>query len=298
MPLRVTILTTITLIAFAANSLLCRMALAPDLIDPVAFTVIRLASGVAVLVPLARLISEPRPTGRSAGSWRSGLALFVYAMAFSLAYVSLETGTGALILFGSVQATMIGAALWQGERPTPREWVGLIVAMGGLVYLVLPGITAPDPAGAALMFASGVGWGVYSLRGKGRTAPIAATAGNFARALPLAAAGLLVVWGTLHASPRGLVLAVTSGAVTSGLGYVVWYITLRDLTATRAAIVQLAVPVIAAVGGILVLAEAPTARLAVASVMILGGIGGATAARNRATTALVRNHQSGDHRSP
>jgi len=273
------LLTVVTLVAFAANSLLCRMALAPDLIDPVAFTVIRLGSGVAVLVPLAAWTSEPRPEGRPAGSWRSGLALFVYAMAFSLAYVSLETGMGALILFGSVQATMIGAGLWQGERPRAHEWIGLVVAMAGLVYLVLPGIAAPDPVGVGLMVASGVGWGVYSLRGKGRTAPIAATAGNFARALPFALAGLLIAWGTLHASPHGIALAVTSGAVTSGLGYVIWYIALRGLTATRAAIVQLAVPVIAAAGGIVVLAEEPTARLAIASVLILGGVGGAIVAR-------------------
>jgi drug/metabolite transporter (DMT)-like permease len=277
--LRVAFLTAITLIAFAANSLLCRMALAPDLIDPVAFTVIRLGSGVAVLIPLATWISEPPPEGRPAGSWRSGFALFVYAMAFSLAYVSLETGMGALILFGSVQATMIGAGLWQGERPRAREWVGLITAMAGLVYLVLPGITAPDPLGALLMVASGVGWGVYSLRGKGRTAPVAATAGNFSRALPFAVAGLFIAWGTLHASPRGVALAVTSGAFTSGLGYVIWYIALRGLTATRAAIVQLAVPVIAAAGGIAVLAEEPTPRLAIASVLILGGVGGAVVAR-------------------
>ena len=272
------------------------MALAPELIDPVAFTAIRLGSGVAVLVPLAALSPEQRPQGRRAGSWRSGFALFVYAMAFSLAYVSLETGMGALILFGSVQATMIGAGLWQGERPQAREWVGLVVAIAGLVYLVLPGISAPDPVGAALMTASGIGWGIYSLRGKGRSAPVATTAGNFARALPLALASLAVVWGTLHTSPRGVALAVSSGAVTSGLGYVIWYITLRDLTATRAAIVQLAVPVIAAAGGIVVLAEEPTARLAIASVMILGGVGAATVARGRQTAALVRKHRSGDYR--
>jgi len=185
---------------------------------------------------------------------------------------------GALILFGSVQATMIGVGLWRGERPKVREWVGLVTAMGGLVYLVLPGIAAPDPVGALLMLVSGVGWGVYSLRGKGSVAPVAATAGNFARTLPLAALGVVIAWGTLHATPRGVGLAVTSGAVTSGLGYVIWYLALRGLTATRAAIVQLAVPVIAAVGGIVVLAEEPTTRLAVASVLILGGVGAAVLA--------------------
>lgn len=296
MSFRVVILTTVTLVAFAANSLLCRMALAPDRIDPVTFVFIRLASGVAVLIPLAAAMSEPRPEGRRAGSWRSGFALFVYAMAFSLAYVSLETGMGALILFGSVQATMIGAGLWQGERPSAREWVGLIVAMAGLVYLVLPGLSAPNPAGAALMVASGVGWGMYSLRGRGSKAPIAATAGNFTRALPLAVAGLVIAWGTTHASPRGVAIAAVSGSVTSGLGYVIWYVTLRHLTATRAAIVQLAVPVIAAAGGIAFLSEKPTVRLAIASLMILGGVGGATVARGREVEALASNKHAGDHR--
>ena len=277
-------LTSVTLLAFAANSLLCRMALAPDLIDPVAFTAIRLGSGVAVLVPLSALISEPRPSGQSAGSWRSSFALFLYAMAFSLAYVSLETGMGALILFGSVQATMIGLGLWRGERPQLREWLGLITGMGGLVYLVLPGIAAPDPVGALLMVGSGVGWGVYSLRGKGSVTPVAATAGNFVRTLPFAVLGLVIAWGSLHATPRGVALAVLSGAVTSGLGYVLWYLALRGLTATRAAIVQLAVPVLAAVGGIIVLAEEPTARLAIASALILGGVAGAVVARGSAST--------------
>jgi drug/metabolite transporter (DMT)-like permease len=261
------------------------MALASDLIDPVVFTVIRLGSGVAILVPLSALMSEPRQEARLSGSWKSGLALFVYAMAFSLAYVSLETGVGALILFGSVQATMIGAALRQGERPRPQEWVGLVVAMAGLVYLVLPGMTAPNPLGAVLMLASGVGWGVYSLRGKGSLAPVAGTAGNFARALAFAIAslivGLFMSWEVLRASSRGAALAMISGALTSGLGYVIWYIALRDLTATRAAIVQLAVPVIAAAAGIVVLGEEPSARLAIASLMVLGGVGGAILARNR-----------------
>jgi drug/metabolite transporter (DMT)-like permease len=272
------------------------MALAPDLIDPVAFTLIRLGSGAAVLLPLSAGMSEPLPKGQPAGSWGSGLSLFVYAMAFSLAYVSLETGTGALLLFGSVQVTMIGAALYQGERPKAQEWLGLTVAMAGLVYLVLPGVSAPNPVGATLMVASGVGWGVYSLRGKGRPAPIAATAGNFARALPFALAGLAIGWGSLHATPRGVVFAVTSGALTSGLGYVIWYITLRDLTATRAAIVQLAVPVIAAAGGIVVLSEEPTTRLGVASVAILGGVAAAIVAQGRNTAPLVSNQEDGEYR--
>jgi drug/metabolite transporter (DMT)-like permease len=272
-------LTVVTLIAFAANSLLCRMALGPRLIDPVAFTVIRLASGVAILVPLAWFLGRDRRLP-PAGSWLSSMALFGYAMAFSLAYVSLETGMGALILFGSVQLTMIGVGLWQGERPKLQEWLGLVVAMAGLSYLVWPGIAAPNPVGAALMVASGAAWGVYSLRGKQNRDPVAATAGNFARALPWAAAALLLSWRRLHAAPLGVLWAVVSGAITSGLGYVIWYRALRGLTATRAAIVQLAVPLIAAAGGVLVLGEEPTVRLAVASILILGGVAGAVVARH------------------
>jgi len=278
--LGVILLTAITLVAFAANSLLCRMALAPRLIDPVAFTVIRLASGAAILVPLSMFLGGQLPPKRPQGSWRSSAALFVYAMAFSLAYVSLETGMGALILFGSVQLTMIGVGLWQGERPKLQEWLGLAVAMAGLVYLVWPGISAPDPLGASLMLASGVAWGVYSLRGKQSRDPVAATAGNFMRTLPLATVALLLSWSSLQAAPRGLVLAVVSGAITSGLGYVIWYLALRGLTATRAAIVQLAVPLIAAAGGIAFLAEDPTARLAISSVLILGGVAGALVAKS------------------
>jgi len=278
--LGVILLTAVTLVAFAANSLLCRMALAPRLIDPVAFTVIRLTSGVVILVPLSMFLGEACPQRRPQGSWRSSAALFVYAMAFSLAYVSLETGMGALILFGSVQLTMIGVGLWQGERPKLQEWLGLAVAMAGLVYLVWPGISAPDPLGASLMIASGAAWGVYSLRGKQSRDPVAATAGNFARTLPFGAIALLLSWPSLQAAPRGLVLAVVSGSLTSGLGYVIWYLALRGLTATRAAIVQLAVPLIAAAGGIVFLAEDATARLAIASVLILGGVAGAAVAKS------------------
>jgi len=273
------LLTVVTLIAFAANSLLCRMALAAQLIDPVAFTTIRLGSGVAALVPLTSLMSEQRPEAGSVGSWRSGLALFVYAMAFSLAYLSLETGMGALILFGSVQATMIGWGIVHGERPHLREWLGLGVAMAGLIYLLLPGIAAPDPAGALLMATSGAGWGIYSLRGKGSAAPVATTSSNFVRTLPFAAVSIVLAWGSVHTTARGVALAIVSGALTSGLGYVLWYMALRALTTTRAAIVQLAVPVIAAAGGIIVLAEAPTLRLAIASALILGGIGAAVLTR-------------------
>ncbi len=275
------VLTVVALIAFAANSLFCRMALAPDLIDPVGFTAIRLASGAAVLVPLSAFVAEPRRKEKPAASWSSSLALFVYAIGFSLAYVSLETGVGALILFGAVQATMIGGGLLSGERPQLGEWLGLLVAMGGLVYLVLPGMAAPDPVGVALMLASGIGWGIYSVRGKESVTPVATTAGNFVRAVPLALLGVAIAWASLHAERRGVGLALVSGAVTSGLGYVLWYMALRGLTATRAAIVQLVVPVLAAAGGIAFLAEEPTMRLGVSTALILGGVAGAILTQRR-----------------
>ena len=188
----VVVLTAFTLVAFAANSLLCRMALGGELIDPVSFTTLRLVSGAIILVPISRLAAESPPAfsrqgPERHGSWGSGLALFAYAIAFSLAYVSLDAGMGALILFGCVQATMIGAGLKAGERPHPVQWLGLITALGGLVYLVSPGIAAPDPLGTFVMSISGIAWGVYSVRGKGVAAPVLSTAANFARAAPMAA---------------------------------------------------------------------------------------------------------------
>lgn len=267
----VAFLTGVTLIAFAANSLLCRMALGGELIDPVSFTALRLASGAAVLAPLSRLSGGLRPLS-AAGSWLSGLALFVYAISFSLAYVSLDTGMGALILFGTVQIAMIGAGLWWGERPHVLVWLGLAAALGGLAYLVWPGIAAPDGLGATLMAVAGAAWGTYSLRGRGEAAPVSATAGNFLRTVPMAAVGGALAVSIAHAESAGIILALVSGTLTSGLGYVVWYRALRGLTATRAAVVQLLVPVIAAFGGVIFLAERLSLRLTVASVLILGGV--------------------------
>lgn len=273
------ILTGVTLIAFASNSVLCRMALGGHRIDPVSFTTLRLASGAAMLAALARLTAAPRATGTPMGSWASAIALFTYAVAFSLALVSLTAGMGALVLFSAVQATMIGGGVLAGERPRRIQWMGLAVALAGLVYLVSPGLTAPDPAGVALMTLAGAAWGVYSLRGKQSTAPVPTNAGNFARTVPLAlAASLLAVRGA-RAEWSGVALALGSGAIASALGYVLWYHVLRGLTRTQAAIVQLLVPVLAATGGVLLLGEQPSARLAVASVLILGGVAFAVLAR-------------------
>ena len=267
---RTVLYTASALVAFAANSLLCRQALGHTAIDAASFSTIRLASGAATLLAIA-MASRRGPIGFR-GTWRSGALLFLYAVPFSFAYVSLGAGTGALILFGSVQATMFAGALRTGARPPAVQWTGLLIALSGLVYLVIPGLAAPSPLGCALMTLAGGAWGVYSLRGGGATDPLAETAGNFVRALPFAA-GISVATAAHAAwSFEGAMLAVLSGALASGLGYVAWYSALSGLGITRAATVQLAVPVLAAVGGVAFLAERLTARLVVAAALILGGV--------------------------
>ncbi|HKQ98508.1 MAG TPA: DMT family transporter [Candidatus Polarisedimenticolia bacterium] len=279
--------TPIALVAFATNSWLCRYALRDGAIDAASFTALRLLSGALLLVPLARTL-EPATGSRRTLVRPAAAALFGYAIAFSLAYLSLDTGVGALIAFGAVQTTMIGVGLATGERPGARQWVGLLLATGGLVYLVAPGVSAPAPVGAALMAVAGISWGVYSLLGRGESRPIAATAANFAGA---SVAGILcpavatLLGAPLHVTPRGALLAVASGALTSGLGYVAWYAALRSLSATTAAIVQLATPVLVAIGGVLFLGEHPGTRLAPASLLILGGIALAVVAGPRAAGA-------------
>ena len=283
-------LTAVTMVAFAANSLLCRLALGGSLVDPVSFTTIRLVSGAVAFVAISRVMTglgEPRT---AKGSWGSGFALFAYAAAFSLAYVSLSTGMGALILFGAVQVTMLGAGLMAGERLTPAQWAGSIAAIGGLVYLVLPGISAPDPVGALLMCVSGIAWGVYSIRGRGVSTPVAMTAASFLRASPFAIVASGVALSSRHMEPAGVLIATASGVVTSGIGYVLWYTVLRSITTAQASIVQLSVPVIAAFGGVAFLSEHLSARLVVASVVILGGVALAVitgpSTRNRATRTV------------
>jgi drug/metabolite transporter (DMT)-like permease len=263
-------LSAITLVAFAANSLLCRGALGPAAIDPIGFTLLRLVSGAVTLLIVVRLLGL---SAARAGSWAGGVTLFLYAIAFSFAYVSVDAGTGALILFAAVQATMIGVGIKRGERPSLLQWSGLALAMSGLVYLLRPGQVAPDPAGALLMGVAGVSWGIYSVLGRGEKHPVAATAGNFARAVPFIAIVALIGFPRLFFTERGVSLAVSSGAVASGLGYVLWYAALRGLSHTQAAVMQLAVPLLAAFGGAALLAETPTLRLWVASAMILGGVG-------------------------
>ncbi len=266
---RVAALTTLAMTAFASNSLLCRLALRHTDIDPASFTTIRLASGAAMLWLLVQL----RPgSATGGGNWRSALALVVYAAGFSFAYVSLPASTGALLLFGAVQATMIGHGIWRGERLRRLQILGLALALGGLVSLLAPGLSAPPLRGAFLMLAAGVAWGVYSLRGKGQGDPGRVTAGNFLRAVPMTVLLSLALRGAVSLDSTGIWYAVLSGAMASGLGYVIWYTGLPALRATSAATVQLSVPVLAALGGIAFLGEALTLRLALASTAILGGI--------------------------
>jgi drug/metabolite transporter (DMT)-like permease len=267
------LLTAITMAFFAANSVLARLALRAGEIDAASFTAVRIAAGAAALALAMSFRREGIRASRRHGSLRSAFALFSYAIAFSFAYLSLSASTGALVLFAAVQITMLGIGIARGEWPRPWEWTGLGVAFGGLVYLVYPGLTAPSPIGVFLMTVSGVAWGYYSLAAKGVPSPIAATAGNFTRAVPLAAVTLIVIWriGQPHASWSGVGLAATSGAVTSGLGYALWYVALRDLRTSFAGVVQLTVPVLTAVAGVTLLGEQLTWRLALASVAILGG---------------------------
>ncbi|MDY7511047.1 DMT family transporter [Ralstonia wenshanensis] len=277
--LRTVLLTSITMVAFASNSLLCRLALQHAAIDAASFSSIRLVSGAVVLAVLARAGAGRAPLARV--DWAAATMLFVYVVFFSFAYLTLSAGTGALILFGAVQLTMLAAGLRAGERFEALGWAGFALAAGGLVYLVSPGVTAPTPLGAALMTVAGIAWGVYSLRGRGLDNPLAATAGNFLRAAPMALALSMLLYDRAHASPAGILLALASGALTSGIGYVIWYAALKGLSAIRAAAVQLSVPPIAAFGAVLFLAEPLTPRLAVASAAILGGIALVLASRTQ-----------------
>ena len=263
------LLTAAAMVAFAANSVLCRLALGAGLIDAASFATVRTTAGALLLAGI--LFVRRRPvTARP--NWRSVIALYLYMAFFAFAYLSLSAGTGALILFGAVQLTMFTVALRGGEHFSTASWAGLVIAIAGLVYLVSPGLAAPDPLGAALMAVAGVAWGAYSLVGRSAADPVEATAHNFLYAVPLVAATSLAFAGDFQVSAAGAGYAALSGAVASGIGYVIWYAALRGLSGTGAATVQLSVPVIAAIGGVLLLSEAVTMRLVVASAATLGGV--------------------------
>jgi drug/metabolite transporter (DMT)-like permease len=267
--MRLILLTTLAMLAFAANSVLARLAFATAHAEPLTYTGIRLASGAVVLLALLALRQRPI---RVAGSWPAAAALFGYALAFSIAYLMLGAGTGALILFASVQLGILGWAVYRGDRPGALEWLGLALAFAGFAWLVAPGLVAPDPLGALLMVGSGLCWAAYTLMGRGSTSPLSDTAGNFIRAS--ATAPILVAIGLVghQFDPMAAAYAIASGAIASGLGYAIWYTALPALTRTRAAIVQLTVPAIAALGGIIFIGEPLTARLIVATLAIIGGI--------------------------
>ena len=277
-------LTAAALAAFAANSILCRLALGSGALDAASFTTVRIVSGALALV-LVGGVRRGSVASRG-GSWIEAFLLFLYAVAFSFAYRSLSAGTGALVLFSSVQITMIAAGLRSGERPASREWAAWLLAVGGLLGLVWPGLTAPPASGAALMGLAGAAWGGYSLRGRGSADPVAATRGNFVRAVLPAVCVSLICAPNLHGSSTGITLAIFSGAGASGLGYVIWFAALRGLTATRAAIVQLSVPVLVAAAGGLFLSETPSLRLLLSATAILGGV--AMAVLGRRPVALTR----------
>jgi len=279
--IKILLLTVIAMLAFAANSLLCRLALGQGLIDAASFASLRIVSGALVL----GLMMWPawRSRGRAPLNQWAVITLFFYMFFFAFAYRSLGAATGALILFGSVQLTMFSAALRIGERFSGMAWTGLVLAVAGLVYLVLPGVTAPDPLGTLLMTVAGISWGFYSLLGRYAPDPLEATANNFIFCVPLAMLVSGAFLGELHVTSAGLLIAVVSGALASGLGYVVWYAALRGLTASRAATVQLSVPAIAALGGVVFLGEGITVRLLLSSAATLGGIAIVLAQRARRT---------------
>lgn len=240
-------------------------------IDAASFSAIRLASGAVTLLMLV-IVSRRQVSWKQCGNWTSALMLFLYVITFSFAYRSLSAGTGALILFGAVQMTMVLGALRSGESPTRVGWLGIVMAVAGLAYLLLPGLSAPSPAGAALMLISGMAWGIYSLLGRQTDGALLNTAGNFIRALPMIAVVSLISIPQMHISTEGIILAVLSGALASGVGYAIWYTALTGLTTTHAAVVQLSVPVLTAIGGVVFLAEAISGRLILSSIMILCGI--------------------------
>ncbi len=263
--------TSIALIAFAANSVLCRLALGENTIDAAGFTIIRLLSGALVLFVILK-INNSNNSSYSKGSWPASLMLFLYAITFSFAYVTLDTGTGALILFGSVQISMILLSLISGNRLHITEWMGVSIAFAGFVYLIFPSVTAPSVIGFLLMTVAGIAWGIYTLKGRGSDNPLMETTYNFLRTVPLVIILSIITVQNAYFSYEGVLLAVLSGGIASGIGYTIWYFALGGLSATQAAVVQLSVPVIAASGGVIFVSEAITLRLILSALMILGGI--------------------------
>jgi drug/metabolite transporter (DMT)-like permease len=272
---RTTFLASIALLAFAGNSVLCRLALIDNSIDPLSFTAVRLTSGALILLLL--VFSRSASAGKTAisnetGSWYAAIMLFAYAVLFSWAYVSMDTATGALILFASVQITMVLMSLIKGNRLSLGEWLGLLVSAFGFIYLVAPEVQKPSMSGFVMMMFSGVAWAAYTIKGQAAQDALRVTAFNFLRTIPLLLVLLIVMLGQPTITSRGVLLAVASGAITSGLGYAVWYAALQHLATTNAAVIQLLVPILAAIGGLSLAGEALSMRLVVSALLVLGGI--------------------------
>lgn len=270
-PWQVLTLTILAMIAFAANSIFCRLALGKSLIDPASFTTIRIGAGTLTLIVLVQISNRHSLSGEHS-HWLGAISLFAYAALFSFAYISLTTATGALILFGAVQVTMIGYGIFKGDRPTGSMWIGIGLAVGGLIYLLLPGASAPPLWGAILMIGAGIAWGIYSLIGKGSRFPLQNTRTNFQRSLAITLMLSLILINQIEVSFAGVMLAIASGALASGIGYALWYATLPYLKASQASTIQLSVPLIASAGGIVFMQEPLSFRLIAASAAILGGI--------------------------
>ncbi len=268
---KTTLLTALALIAFAANSILCRYALEHNQIDAASFTNLRLLSGALMLALIISLHRQPSHS-RSKGSWFAGFMLFSYACAFSFAYLELGAAMGALILFGTVQVTMVLHNVYTGNQLHTSEWLGLGLAFVGFVYLLLPGLTAPPLTGFIVMALSGISWAAYTLKGRQSSQALMDTAYNFIKTLPFVAILTVLSYQNAIVSYQGIVLAILAGAITSALGYIIWYRALSGLSSTQAAVVQLFVPVITAVASVFLLSEAITVRLTVASTLILGGV--------------------------
>ena len=274
-PIKLSFYTTLALLAFAGNSVLCRLALGDESIDAASFTSIRLLSGIATLILIVVVSRKDNQTAtllKTSGSWLASLMLFIYAAAFSFAYISLDTATGALILFASVQFTMIFISLISGNRPHSLEWLGILIAFAGFFYLVAPNINTPSFDSFILMVLAGIAWGAYTLIGRGSRTPLHDTTSNFLRTLPFVLVLILFSLSNFHLSQQGILLAILSGAIASGIGYAIWYRALRELSVTLAAVLQLLVPIIAGIGGLIFAQEAITIRLVIASILVLGGI--------------------------
>jgi len=273
------LLTALALLAFAANSVLCKLALGTTAIDAASFTMIRLLSGAFALILILKVQRKPISTSKRK-NWLSGVMLFLYAITFSYAYNSLDTGTGALILFGAVQITIIAHSIILGNKLHMLEWFGALISFTGFIYLMQPGVSSPSLVGFLLMSTAGIAWGIYTVRGQRSKSPLPDTTFNFLKTIPFIVILWIISSKNTHFTIEGVLLAIVSGGITSGIGYTIWYMAIRGLSSIQTAVVQLLVPVIAAFGGVLFISEIITLRLTISSLLILGGVLTVTLGKN------------------